>query len=115
MMYMCGTRFEIEEKELDLIRSLSSQDPQEEATIEEEKSDQKEEFEPISDQEEGEEGPQRSLIEASHKRHQSISSDLNDQMNGSGQEGEGVDLPLQPRLSGRAWKRPKGLDGFELS
>lgn len=111
-MYMCGTRFEIEEEELALIRSLSSQDLQEEAIIEEEKSDQKEEFEPISDHEEEEEGVTQL---GPLKRHRSVSSEPSTQTNESEQGEDDVYLLPQPRSSGRARKRSRLLDGYELS
>lgn len=82
-MYMCTTRFEIKEEELASIRSLSVQDPQEEATLEE-KLDQKEEFELIRDNEEEEGVTQRGPL----KRHSSVSSSPSTQANESEQEGE---------------------------
>jgi hypothetical protein len=106
MMFTCTTRFEIEEKQLAFIRSLSIYEEGETDEL----STQTEDIEPISDTEEDEDVSIRA-----GKRRKSVLSDNSDQTDN---DDDLVPLPMMPesqiRVSGRMRKRPRVHEGYEL-
>jgi hAT family dimerisation domain. len=123
MMYMCTSRFEAENERLALAKEFLSSN-EIEAGVEEHDAQDDENLEPISDDEEDEVSsvivPSQQAMKAASKialgkRPSGITSEPENEGENSGDE---VDLPLvdtQLRASGRVRKRPKLLDGYEVS
>ena len=112
MLYSYTTKFEIEEEQLQLAQSLEIP---EEGEIEE-ICPQTEEINPISDTEEDEQDLRQSV--RGGKRRKSVASeDEVDQIDGSSEDEDDNGLPImqsQIRESGRARKRPKGFENYEI-
>jgi hypothetical protein len=116
MLYSYTTRFEMEEEQLQLARSLEI--PEEGET--EEICPQTEDINPISDSEEDEEDLRQS-VRAGKRRKSVASEDEGNLINGSSEDENDDDdddgLPVmqsQIRGSGRARKRPKGFENYEF-
>jgi hypothetical protein len=111
MLFSCTTQFEIEEEQLQLSRSLEI--PEEGET--EEISPQIDDVDPISDIEEDEEDLRQS-VRAGKRRKSVVSEDEGDLIDGS-EDDDDDGLPVmqsQIRESGRARKRPKGFEDYEI-
>jgi hAT family C-terminal dimerisation region len=112
MLYSYTTKFEIEEEQLQLAQSLEIP---EEGEIEE-ICPQTEEINPISDTEEDEQDLRQSI--RGGKRRKSVTSeDEVDQIDGSSEDEDDNGLPIMQseiRESGRARKRPKGFENYEI-
>lgn len=124
MMFMCTSRFEIEEGQRALMNEYLSHE--EKQAEQEEKDTNANNLEPISDNDEGNnEGNNEANNNITHhnvrllsekaqgKRRQSIASELEDEEQDSNQEND-VPLPsIQNRHSGRVRKRSRLLDGYD--
>ena len=109
MLFMCATRFEMEEEQLELVRAMEIPEEGETASILSE-TQEIEEIEPISDNEEGEE-ELRQLVRAG-KGRKSVLSDVEED-NDEDDDGLPV-MQSQIRESGRVRKRPKALEDYEI-
>jgi hypothetical protein len=118
---MCTSRFDFEEEQRAIMDEYLSHEDKQAAT--EEKDTQASEFDPISDNEEGDEGDstqiqptgQAQSEKSQGKRRRSIAS-VPEEGNKDEEDDEMV-LPLpdtQQRISGRVRKRSKLLEGYEV-
>jgi hypothetical protein len=138
MMFMCTTRFEIEEEQLAFIKDLATQQELEAAAEEKAAQAPQDTLDPISDNEEDESlatsvGPSIQIISERSlgKRRRSIISNASDPKDDQidadadtdGDEDDAILLPpllggessTQQRVSGRVRKRSRLLDGYEVS
>ncbi|KAB8067090.1 hypothetical protein BDV29DRAFT_163765 [Aspergillus leporis] len=121
-MYMCTSRFEIEEEErIMLSEYLSVQEIQ---AVKEEKTPQQIVFNPISDEEEEASSTQAlSSKSASKRRLSSINKDDiiiqptidNDEIDNKKEQIPLPDIQTQYRMSGRVHKRSRLLDKYETN
>jgi hypothetical protein len=118
MMFMCTSKFDIEDNQRMLINEHLSH--QEKQAAKEEKDTKENDFDPISDDEEQDpalalsQPPVHPLSEkALGKRRRSVISEPDEEENND--DDAEVPLPdIQHRISGRVRKRSKRLDGYEL-
>ena len=135
MMFMCTTKFDIEEKELAFISHFLSKEERE-AANEEKESQALDDLDPISDNEEDDSVPIRNQLTTSqlilNKRERNTTSATStieseneeDQEASTRSEDEDINLPSPTtlhkrsntcqRVSGRVRKRSRLLDGYEL-
>lgn len=121
MMFMCTSRFEIEEEQRALVKEYLSNEEIQAAN--EEKAKPQDEFEPISDDEEHDSlsgqdqpAPEAPSQRALGKRRKSVASEPDEQAQEPEYDDETEPLPeTQVRTSGRARKRARYLDGYEVS
>jgi hypothetical protein len=122
MMFMCVSRFDIEEKQLALISELLSEEEKEDAN-EEKDTEYLNDLDPISDNEEEdmmliqEQPTTQGLSERSAgKRRRSVRSEVEEEAQEAAQSDEGAEIPLpkqpntQQRISGRNRKRTRRED-----
>lgn len=124
MMYMCTTRFEIEEEQLAFIKEYLSGEEIE--TASEEKSTQgvQDDLYPISDDEENDQTRYQgqstvpiAFQGGADKRPRRFSGQAEEEAEEALESEDDTDLPLpdtQPRTSGRARKRSRLLEGYEV-
>lgn len=118
MMFMCSSKFEVEDEQLAFIKEyLSNEEAQEASEERDAQVAQDDDLDPISDNDEGmielDENP---LIEQSPsefhgvlgKRRKSVASEPEDSSEND------IPLPTTQRMSGRARKRSRLLDGYEI-
>jgi hypothetical protein len=98
MVFMCATRFEIEDDELAFTKDIAAEDGMDILPKGEAERDQ---IDLISDYEE--DGP---VVE--------IRSQVLKRIGVSSESDSDSDIELPQRVSRRARKRPRGLDGFEV-
>jgi hypothetical protein len=109
MVFMCATRFEMQEEQLELARAMEIPEEGEIASILTE-TQEIEEIEPISDTEEGEEELRQSV--RAGKRRKSVLSNIEED---NDEEDDGLPvMQSQIRESGRVRKRPKALQDYEI-
>jgi hypothetical protein len=126
MMFMCTTKFDIEEKELAFASECLSRE-EKEAAAEERTAQDQDQLEPISDNEEEFVAPSQTPTtnQPAPNRRQKRARSVNEHeasqsvpMN-SDDDAATIPLPVQPntqqRMSGRARKIPKSLEGFDVS
>ena len=124
-MFMCTTKFDIEDKELAFANEYLSQG-EKEITIEERKAQDQDQLEPISD-DEGLLPPSqaRTASQSTPNRRQKRTLSVNEHeasqyaaVDSDDDEGA-LPLPtqqnIQQRISGRARKIPKSFEGFDVS
>jgi hypothetical protein len=120
MMYVCTTRFEVEEEQLAFIREFFSKQERE-VMIKKKNSLIQEDLDPISDNNKDELERVNRIRVSQHalgKRRKSIVSEVENEGSESMQSGDEVDLPIsdtQQRSSGRIRKHSRLLDGYEIN
>ncbi|OQE58765.1 hypothetical protein PENNAL_c0360G08151, partial [Penicillium nalgiovense] len=120
MLFMCTSRFDLEDKQRVLINEYLSYEEMQAAR--EERDTQANGFDPISDDEEGEEGDSTQIRctdqapseRSQGKRRRSAGSRPEESRGDEDEDAEALPLPnMQQRMSGRARKRSRLLDGYE--
>ena len=125
-MFMCTTKFDIEEKELAFISECLSRE-EKEAAAEERASQNQDQFEPISDNEEEFSAPNQALTTSQptpNRRRKRLRSEHEDGVSQGvviESDDDDIRIPLpaplraRQRIYGRARKAPKNFDGFDVS
>lgn len=120
MLFMCTSRFDLEDEQRVLINEYLSYEEMQAAR--EERDTQANGFDPISDDEEGEEGDSTQIRctdqapseRSQGKRRRSAGSRPEESRGDEDEDAEVLPLPnMQQRMSGRVRKRSRLLDGYE--